>query len=130
MVRRYLTERLARRYAAEGSEAGYAACARLLHRAPSPEDRGLVVSGCVQAFAGQRLDRVPAPLEKGLTKLLTDRASDPRVAELALRWGHAAGPRHALRLAQDHSVKEQSRVELIRALGECRSKIAIVVSTR
>src|SRR5262249_30711168 len=38
------------------------------------------------------------------------------------RLGHADGPRHALRLAQDRSVKEQSRVELIRALGECRQK--------
>jgi putative membrane-bound dehydrogenase-like protein len=125
LVRDYLTERLARRYAAEGTDAGYAACAQLLHSAPSPEDRGLVVSGCVQAFAGRRLDRVPGPLEKGLVELLADRVNDPRVVELALRLGYADGPRHALRLAQDRSVKEQSRVELIRALGECRQKQAL-----
>src|SRR5262249_17795912 len=47
------------------------------------------------------------------------------VAELALRLGHTEGPRHALRLAQDRSVKEQSRALLIRALGECRQKMAL-----
>ena len=63
LVRDYLTERLARRYAAEGTEAGYAACDQLLRKAPSLEDQGLVVGENVETHDANGLLVLPGGVD-------------------------------------------------------------------
>ncbi len=121
LVRQYITERLARRHAAEESEAGFDACARLIITAPTPGDTDLVISGMEQALAGRRLDRVPTVLVKPLTKLLKERGDDPSVIRFAARLGSPEAWQTALEIISRHANGDgdsANRVALVEILGQ------------
>src|SRR5262249_40903218 len=69
LVSKYLVERLGRRYMAEGTDAGYTACAHLLSKAPGSVEVDLLVRGMEQALEGRRLEKIPPALEKHLAAL-------------------------------------------------------------
>jgi putative membrane-bound dehydrogenase-like protein len=125
LVRRYLIERLGRRYMAEGKDAGYRACARLLDRAPGPDELRLLIVGMDRALEGRRLATVPAALEKPLTALWESqgkdpmvRGKDPTVLRFALHLGSAYAYRQALSRADDPRLADAERADLILTLGQ------------
>ena len=118
MMQQILISRLARRYAAEGSQAGYAACARLLDLAPTDRDVDLVLSGIAQAFSGRRHKVVPAPLENPLARLLSVRQTDLNVLQIGLSVGSVTARQRALVQVLDTSTAIPNRVAMIRSLGE------------
>ena len=123
IVREFITTRLARRLAAEGSEAAFEGCAELLAAAPSDDDLDLVIAGMVQAFSGRRLERVPESLRDPLTELYDRDPAHVGVIQVLLRTGAALEP--AVTLITDVSRPMNDRVDIIRVLGETRPPSAV-----
>ena len=124
IMHEFIIARLARRLAAEGTDDGYAACARLLALAPDEADLGLVVTGMVDARSGRQLQHVPKPLEAPLASLLKQEPTDLRVVQLALRLGGPAA--QAVTLIADASRPLGERIAIIQALGETQTASAVV----
>ncbi|MBP88268.1 MAG: dehydrogenase [Planctomycetaceae bacterium] len=123
IVRKFIVQRLARRLTAEGTDAGFAACARLLALAPGEEDLELVLRGMVEARSGRRLESVPKPLQVPLAKLLVREPSDAQVIQLALRLGGSTA--EAIRMIEDGSQPAAERLDIIRALGETQTVASV-----
>jgi putative heme-binding domain-containing protein len=79
----------------------------------------------VAALSGRRLDALPEPLAAPLARLFEERSGDPRVLQLALRFGSRPGVEASLRLVADAGAVEESRLALIRTLGEIREASAV-----
>ena len=124
LVEKYIIERLARRYAAEDNEAGFAACAQLLTLAPTPADADLVIAGMDQAFAGRRLAAVPPPLAKSLSTLLKQRSDNPSIVQFAVRMGSREAFQTALKMIGQGSrlapgdEDNKSRIALIETVAQ------------
>ncbi|MBL8850250.1 MAG: c-type cytochrome [Planctomycetaceae bacterium] len=125
LMRQFITQRLARRYAAEGTDDAFAACARLVSLAPDQTDTDLLVAGFVEALSGRSLDSPPAPIAPSIQKLLARHADNPAVIELALRLGSADGVRIAMQRIADTATPEPARIALIKSVGEVRAAGAI-----
>lgn len=69
IVRKHLTSRLMRRFAATGARTDLIHCAKLLSLAPASEDRDALMIGFEQAFQGRSLPALPAELAEALAKL-------------------------------------------------------------
>jgi putative membrane-bound dehydrogenase-like protein len=115
LVERHITERLARRYMAEGTEAGYSACAWLFKQAPGSVD--LLLQGMEKALEGRQLHAVPKELEKPLADLWSKEPT-PLVVRCALRLGSPQAYERALQMIVDSKIGEQDRIALIEALGQ------------
>jgi putative heme-binding domain-containing protein len=120
ITRAVVVERLARRYLAEGSPAGDAACARLLALAPTPAERERLIKAMELQMDGLRLERTPAPLAAVLEPLLHEGTPSPALVRLALRLGMEAAARRAAESASDPRQPAAERAEFIRTLGEMR----------
>jgi len=118
LMNRFLIERLARRFFAEGSNAGYAASARLIELAGAEADVDLVISGILQALSGRKLERVPAALEKLVSRLLAAKSGKPRIVELALRMNMADAAEAAIKVVANRDAPSADRIALMRTLGE------------
>lgn len=121
---RVIIERLARRFAAEGTEAGFAACARLLRLAKAGPDVDRLLAGILQALSGRKLDRIPAPLESLVAEWLRRENPTPQVIELALRMNVAEASRVALALVANPMAAPDTRAALLKTLGETRAPAA------
>src|SRR4029077_13489116 len=62
ITRAFVVERLARRYLAEATPAGYATCARLFGFAPTPDDRERLVRALELQMEGLHFDNCPESL--------------------------------------------------------------------
>ncbi|MEX2560004.1 MAG: PVC-type heme-binding CxxCH protein, partial [Pirellulales bacterium] len=122
LVEQFIAERLARRYAAEGTQDSFEACAKLLALAPAKADTDRLLAGFVAALSGRRLESVPEPLATPLAKLLDERGHDPGIVQLALRLGHAEALGLAADLIHDRSLDDDARVDLVQTLGEIRAE--------
>ncbi|MEX0713633.1 MAG: HEAT repeat domain-containing protein, partial [Pirellulales bacterium] len=122
LVEQFIAERLARRYAAEGTQESFEACAKLLALAPGKAGTDRLLAGLVASLSGRRLVSVPGPLAAPLAKLLDERGHDPGVLQLALRLGHAEALDLAADLIHDRSSDDDSRVALVQTLGEIRAE--------
>jgi putative membrane-bound dehydrogenase-like protein len=118
LVRRYLIERLARRFMADANERGFAACARLLGRAPGPAEAQLLLAGMDKALEKRPLEKVPAPLAEPLADLWQKGPRDPLLVRFALRLGSPEAYQYALRRAADATVSEAERASLAEILGQ------------
>ncbi len=118
MVQQHLLERIGRRYLAEGTDLGYATCARLLAAAPGPKETLLLVSGMEKALEGRRLAKVPPALEKHLVNLWEKHASDLTVTRFALRLGSTAAYERVVQLAANPKTSQRDRLNLIELLGQ------------
>lgn len=116
IVKEFIVSRLARRLTAEGTAAGYAACAQFLALARTESDVDLVLQGMVEASSGRRLESVPTSLRSALSDILRTKPADFRAIQLALRMDGLSGP--ALRVIDDSSAPVNPRLEIIRAAGE------------
>ncbi|MEX0586946.1 MAG: c-type cytochrome, partial [Pirellulales bacterium] len=118
LVRSHLVERIARRYAAEGNSAGYAACAQLLTKAPSQADVERVVRGAEQGLSGRPLAKPPAELEASLARLAASDTAGVPLVRFALKLGSAEAYQTALRLVADRRTPESQRLELVDLIGQ------------
>jgi putative membrane-bound dehydrogenase-like protein len=125
IVRDTLVERLARRYLAEKSETGYAACARLLAMAPRREDVHRLIAAMDKDASGQRLEKVPTALEKPLAELWRQESSDPTLTRFALRMGSREAYQRALARLADRSEPQPVRLALIAAVGQAADPDAL-----
>jgi putative membrane-bound dehydrogenase-like protein len=121
LVRQFITQRLARRFVAEGTDAGFASAAQLVERAPEPGDADLLVAGFLEALTGRALESTPVPFAGALAKLMAERRENPAVIELAMRLGSADGLRQAIARISDSQRPEVERVALIKTVGEVHS---------
>lgn len=145
LVRAVILERLMRRYAAEGTEVGTEACARLLASAPGPAERRLMLAALHQGlqerprgparntgtlFTHQAApERPPDPrpvaeaavspaLREQLRRLWSDDTTDPLLVRVAARLGHPAAHDRAIALVTDLQTPPATRLALVQALGE------------
>ncbi len=147
LIRDVIVGRLLKRYAAEGTPAGFAAAAEIFRSAPSQAaklrllaelDEGLRMIGARPAkelplgssftrFAAAksetpsgrgRLSTVPPELHPVLAEIWGDRAADPLVLRVACRLGSGDAYRRVIRLVADHRLPRATRIELLRILDE------------
>jgi putative membrane-bound dehydrogenase-like protein len=118
LIRRFIVERLARRFMAEGDDADHASCARLLAAAPGSAEIKLLITGMEKALEGRRLPRVPAALEKPLADLWSRQPEDLTLTRLLFRLGSPEAYDRALTLAADAKRSEADRATLIDLLGQ------------
>jgi putative membrane-bound dehydrogenase-like protein len=123
LVRQSIVQRLARRLTAEGTDAGFAASAKLLTLIPDDDGLHLVLKGMVEGCSSHRFKTVPKPLQAPLANLLKQQPSNTLVIQLALPLG---GPTSAAtRAIEDSAQPTDERLAIIRALGETRSAAAV-----
>jgi putative heme-binding domain-containing protein len=124
-VQSTIIERLARRYAADGTDAGFAAAARMIAAAPSIADQDRVIDGILAALSGRKLDQTPEPLKRPMEELLTESSPRPNVLDLALRLNLPSAVPRALAVAKNPAATPEARSAMIRALGETRTSAAV-----
>jgi putative membrane-bound dehydrogenase-like protein len=126
LAREAVLGRLVRRYAAEGTEAGYEACVRLLLSAPTAADRGGLLAGLDQGLAEQkRLAPAPPDLAALLDGLAREAPSNRALLHIRVRLGRPGAEERALALAADTGASAEDRVDLIGLLGEAGSPACI-----
>jgi putative heme-binding domain-containing protein len=153
LVRQFLLERLLRRYAAEGTDAGWTACARLLASAPTPAERRTLLPalalGLQDRPRGQgeknlgslltnyaapdapsqaaflKTVKVPAVLEQQLAALWTDDTRDADLLRVLIRLGRAKAGERALALALDRAASAPVRRTMLELVGEAAQPNAV-----
>jgi len=136
LVQKHIIERVARRYAAEGTDEGFASCAQLLSWAPTNADAERVLKGMELALSGRRLERVPVPLSDWFAKTWQQKSPSPDLIHLGLRLGNAEAGQAALILIANEKASDADRAALMEVLaqvGESASVpalLAIVESSR
>jgi putative heme-binding domain-containing protein len=144
LVRELILEKLMRRYAAEGSEAGYTSCARLLEATP-PGERGRMLAALDQGLrdrpTGERtragtlfselaavqqppklravgVEKLPSALANQLDALWSDETRDVTLIRLGARLGRPAAHHRAIALAADPKSPAAMRLALLQALAD------------
>ncbi|MBX3436157.1 MAG: c-type cytochrome [Planctomycetaceae bacterium] len=147
LVRNELVGRLMRRYAGDGSQAGLAACARLLAMSPDDAgrralleelDAGLKMLGRTRTpglppgtsftdiavvrvdtpVATRRVQSLPPALAEQLQQLWSDQTTDPLILRLATRIGIEQASARTRQLAMDSSQSESIRLAAFSVLEE------------
>jgi putative heme-binding domain-containing protein len=114
LVRKYLIERILRRYAAAGGHENLMSCVKLFRRAPDADATRLLLAGFEAATRGRALSGLPDELVKILAEVGGD--SLP----LALRQGRPDAVAKALAVASDPKADIDRRIELIETFGEIK----------
>lgn len=122
LARREVIPRLVRRYAAEGNDAGYAACRRLIDAAP--DDRAALLGTLAEALADKRFERPPAALGP-LVANDAGKARSAAVEKLAIVLGDGEAVAAAVQGASDPRAPLARRVALVNSLAAAnRSAVA------
>ena len=127
LVQQHVVERVARRYAAEGTEDGLASCARLLSWAPTSADAERVLKGMELALSGRRLERVPAPLTGWFTKAWKQRSPSPGLIQLGLRLGNSEASQEALKMIAREEAPDADRAALMEVLAQVGASESVPV---
>ncbi len=127
LVRDTIAGRLARRFAAEDTEQGYATCARLLALAPGAAEIDLLIREMEQEFQGRRLEKIPPAMENPLAELWEKGPPNPALVQFMLRLGSPAALGGALELIADRMAATDQRISLLRAVGESRQVESVAV---
>ena len=117
MVRSHFAERTARRYTAEATGAGYAACGRLLVKAPTPADVERVARGAEHGLVGRPLAKPPRELQAALREVATRGNDSLTLLRFALKLGSDEAYSSALKRIGDRAAPEGQRVELTELVG-------------
>ena len=120
ITRSFLVERLARRYLAEATPAGYATCACLFGFAPTAGDRERLVRAMEQQMEGLRLERCPEALAPVLLPMLSEKQPSSALVRLAARLGLKPAYPLAAARAADPKRPAVERADFIRTLGELK----------
>jgi putative membrane-bound dehydrogenase-like protein len=127
LVRKFIIERLGRRYMVEGGEANIAACIRLLAASPGSPDTELVIRGMDKALEGRRLKEVPKALAREIRRLWDKGNPGPALSCLALRLGYPEAMERALKVVSDPNAALNGRVELVEVLGQTENGDCVLV---
>ena len=122
LVQKEILGRLARRYASENSDGGFASCALLLQRAGNSKAGALesVLAGMDEGLAGRTLEAVPAPLVPWFAAHAP--GQDVKLIRVGLRLGNEAAQKAAWEAVNNPKIPEQDRAAIIELLGEARRK--------
>jgi putative heme-binding domain-containing protein len=112
LVKRHLSERLMRRFAATGNRSDLAICAQLLQLAPDAEAVKQLMTGFEAAFAGRPLVNLPDELAAALEKF----AGASIV--VGLRQGRATAIDEALQTLADPQADKTRQLQYVQVLGE------------
>ena len=110
--KKYLADRLMRRFAAAGTRQNLMVCSRLLTAAPTDEDRKGLMAGFEAAYAGRSVAGLPDDLAAAIERYA---AQSPI---LALRQGRAEAVEQAIALVGDDRADAASRLKTVQVLGE------------
>ncbi|HEY8504036.1 MAG TPA: PVC-type heme-binding CxxCH protein, partial [Gemmataceae bacterium] len=134
LFRRVILERIGRRYMAEGSDEGFAACAKLLALAPDADATDTLIRGMEKALEGRRLAKVPAALEKPLAAQAAKQPDNLNLLRFAVRLGSDAAYRQALARVADDRTPDAERARLVELLSQAGKPdcvpVFLVVLTR
>ncbi len=119
LVREHIAARIMRRYAAAGSQADLAACARLLQRAPGEDDVKKLMGGFEAAVAGRTLPSLPPELAEALAK------HGGKSVVLGVRQGRADAIDEAIRTIADPKADKSAQLQLIGLFGEVRQPASV-----
>ncbi len=117
ITQKFILERLARRYADEGGDAGFGVCAQLLERSPDSGATRILLQGMEQALAGQKLAKAPASLQNWFAKSWPEHMEDLSYVRFGLRLGHAQAREAALKILNSESSRETVGESLIEILA-------------
>ncbi len=112
LVKRHLSERLMRRFAATGNRSDLAICAQLLQLAPDADAARQLMTGFEAAFAGRPLVNLPDELATALEKF----AGASIV--IGLRQGRASAVDEALQTLADPQADKSKQLQYVQVLGE------------
>lgn len=146
LVRETIAERLLRRYAAEGTQESFRACARLLASAPSSRERSRLIAALDLGLRDRSVSNTRKPMgslltqfaavERKTAEVSTQRAkipavlmdgllahwwkgmTDPAFLRLMIRLGHRPAQDQAVKLAVDRSTPVELRLAMLRTLNE------------
>jgi putative membrane-bound dehydrogenase-like protein len=158
LIRETIEERLLRRYAAEGTQEGFRACARLLASAPSTRERGRLIAALdlglqdhsvsstktmgsllTQFAAVERKPaevknippaKIPPVLMDGLLAHWNEGMTDPTFLRLMIRLGHRPAQDQAVKLSIDRTTPLDLRLALLRTLGEAATSECVEPSIK
>jgi putative membrane-bound dehydrogenase-like protein len=120
LVAEALLGRVARALVSDGSDADFAACARLLAAAPGKELTARLLAGMDEGLQGRKLAQVPAPMAGPLARLWA--ASKPAPGTVLIRVAARMGSPVAIAAAADKARDKRSsasdRVAMIELLGQ------------
>jgi putative membrane-bound dehydrogenase-like protein len=119
LVRRHLTERLMRRFAATGRQQDLRVCARLLRLAPGPEHAKRLMAGFEAAAAGRSLTHLPDELARALAHY------GKFSVVVGLRQGRKAAVDEALRALADPRGDRSKQLQYLQVFGELRCPDAV-----
>ena len=112
IVKRHLSERLMRRFAATGERRDLEICAQLLQLAPDADAARQLMTGFEAAFAGRPLVNLPDKLAAALEKF----AGASIV--VGLRQGRATAIDEALQTLADSQADKSKQLQYVQVLGE------------
>ena len=118
MARKFMLERLSRRYLAEGGEQNTAVCARLLAAAPGPEEIDIVISGLDKALEGRRVKSEPDAVFRLVLSLWNTGKRSATLSRFALRICIPQALEQALRSISNPKADLNERMGLIEVLGQ------------
>ena len=140
--------RLMRRYAGDGTQTGFAACARMLAAAPDNTQRRRMITELdagLKMLGRRRLPRLPLPesrlaikqvgdhsgagrlevippdLADALTEIWNDDTTDPLIIRVSARLGSQGAINRAVELLMDESAAEKTRLAMLSILQELGS---------
>jgi len=118
ITQKLIAERLARRYADEGGDAGFGMCAQLLGLSPDPVATQTILRGLEQALTGRKLAAASAPLGDWFAKAWPEHKEDLSYVRLGIRLGNAQARDAAVVMLSNEGSPEAVRVGLIEVLGQ------------
>jgi putative heme-binding domain-containing protein len=121
----HIASRLAQRYTAERTPENFETAAQLLTLAPSPQATDTLIKGMDAGLQGDRVESVPASLQKQIATVWESRPHTPTLISVALRLGHAAATPDALQLVGRKETSAADRKALLALLSDRGIKEAI-----
>lgn len=118
LVKRFLLERLARRYLAEGGKADMESCAYLLEKAPGAAERELLLRGMDKALEGRLLMDATPGLSTAIVRFWRQKPDSLVPLRLAVRLGETEAYVYLLKRIADAKVPENNRTPLVELLGQ------------
>ncbi|MBI2825463.1 MAG: c-type cytochrome [Planctomycetia bacterium] len=125
LVKTVILPRLARRYAAEATNDGFAACAQLLAAAASRTEQDALIAGVEKGLEGRRLAAVPPSLASFVRELAGVAERSPSRIRCAIRLGSGDALSRAIELVAGRGVAAPDRVSLVEIVGEAGDARAV-----
>jgi putative membrane-bound dehydrogenase-like protein len=115
ITRKYIIERIARRFMVEGD---YKACVALLDAAPGKESVQLLLQGWDKALEGRKLEKMPEALKDRVTAIVAAEPGSVTRLSIAIRLGNDEAYAQALRLLAGGKLKDADASVLIGLFGQ------------